>query len=212
MKQVRDWLSMQETYTLFKPARVKFLRAPVVVSSLDRQWELDLVEMSHVFTLDGREVTLPDRNDQVRYILMVIDVFSKFAWARGVTSKRSVEVAKAFESILADTAPRIPRTTRSDMGSEFNSAVFKKMLDSHGIKPYYALAETKAAFVERVIKTIKGRIMKYVSHEGKVRYIDVLPDMMEAYNAAVHSATGWAPADIGIEDQSEVEYDSYLRR
>ena len=67
---VRDFLSRQRAYTLHKPARRHFPRNRIYVGKIDKQWQADLADM----------VGLQRDNGGKRYILTVIDVFSKFAW------------------------------------------------------------------------------------------------------------------------------------
>ena len=46
MKQIREWLEGQETYTLHKPIRKRFRRNRIIVSAIDEQWEVDLSDLS----------------------------------------------------------------------------------------------------------------------------------------------------------------------
>ena len=87
-KELKQWLEQQEVYTMHKPAIKKFPYRKVIVSGIDDQWQADIVEMS---------------NDQgYRYILTVIDVLSKYAWAIPLKSKRGIEMADTFELIFKD--------------------------------------------------------------------------------------------------------------
>ena len=70
LKQVKTWLQKQTTYTLHKPIRRKFQRRKTVVGGIDHQWQADLADVQ----------SLKKDNDQYRYLLCVIDVFSKYAW------------------------------------------------------------------------------------------------------------------------------------
>ena len=74
---VREFLSRQRAYTLHKPARRHFFRNRIYVGSIDTQWQADLVDM----------VNLKRENNGNRYILTVIDVFSKYAWFVPVKTK-----------------------------------------------------------------------------------------------------------------------------
>src|SRR5882757_5874802 len=77
LKQVNDWLSGQFTYTLHKPVRRVFKRNPIVVECIDQQWEADLVDMQEYKGV----------NKGFNYILTVIDVMSKSAWAEPMKNK-----------------------------------------------------------------------------------------------------------------------------
>ena len=75
---VREFLSRQRAYTLHKPARRHFPRNRIYVGSIDKQWQADLADM----------VGLQRDNNGNRYILTVIDVFSKYAWSVPVKKQR----------------------------------------------------------------------------------------------------------------------------
>src|SRR5882757_5791252 len=77
LKQVKQWLSGQFTYTLHKPVRRTFKRNPIVVESIDQQWEADLVDMQEYKRV----------NKGFNYILTVIDVMSKYAWIEPLENK-----------------------------------------------------------------------------------------------------------------------------
>ena len=69
--KVRAFLAAQHAYTLHRPARLRYKRNPTYASCIDRQWQADLADMR----------AIADENDGARYILTVVDVFSKYAWA-----------------------------------------------------------------------------------------------------------------------------------
>ena len=69
-KQVTDFLSKQLSYTLHKPARKRIKRNKTRAMYINDVWQLDLIE-THM---------LEKYNDGDKYILTIIDVFSKMAW------------------------------------------------------------------------------------------------------------------------------------
>ena len=71
VKEVKQWLSEQDTYTLHKPVRYRFRRRRFVVGGINHQWQADLVDMSR----------LKRYNDDHTFLLTVIDVISKKAWS-----------------------------------------------------------------------------------------------------------------------------------
>jgi hypothetical protein len=62
--------------------------------------------------------------------------------------------------------------------------------------------ETKASIVERFNRTLKTKMWKYFTHRETLMYMDVLPDMVESYNRAVHRSIGRSHA-VESEDGSE---------
>ena len=83
------------------------------------------------------------------------------------------------------------RRLNSDEGKEFYNQHVKRVLDKRGIIHYSVSSrEIKASLTERLIRTIKGKLYKYMSHNNTRRYIDVLPDIIESYNNSYHRGLG----------------------
>ena len=65
---VQKYLPSKQAYTLHKPARRRFPRNHCYVAMIDAPWQADLVDMQGI----------AKQNGGMRYLLTVIDVFSKF--------------------------------------------------------------------------------------------------------------------------------------
>jgi len=92
-----------------------------------------------------------------RYVLTVIDIFSRFVWLRPLKSKSSKEVAKELESIYVEHGA--PRIIQSDQGGEFKKAV-KTLCDRMNIKLTYSRLRhlQSQGKVERCHRTLKSKI------------------------------------------------------
>ena len=84
-----DW-AQQLAEELHKPIRRKFTKRRVFVKGVDDIWAADLVEMQR----------FSDWNKGIKYLLMVIDVFSKSGWIEPLKNKKGETVASAFEKIF----------------------------------------------------------------------------------------------------------------
>lgn len=200
-RRIQEWLQDQEAYSLTRKARRNFPRSRVIVEGMDSMWDVDLMDMN----------SLHKHNDQVKYVLVAIDVFSRFVWCEPVQSKRGEDVAVAFQHILEE--PRQPNTVRTDRGMEFRSREVNKYLQRHDIHHIYALnTETKANYAERVIKTIKHKVYRYLLKHNTKRYIDVLPQIVHSYNHTTHRSLGRSPASITKDNEGESRLQQYLLR
>ncbi|CAM5102123.1 unnamed protein product [Natator depressus] len=159
-RQVTAWLSDQDAYTLHKPARIRFKRNKTVVSDVDAQWQADLVDM-HQFS---------KQNSNFKYILTVVDILSKYAWALGLRDKTSGEVCKAFKAIFSEG--RVPQKLQTDRGKEFLNKPLSRLLKRHGIHHFVTNNEVKAGVVERFNRTLKTRMWRYFTAHNTFRYID----------------------------------------
>ena len=112
------WLREQDSYNLHRPVRRKFPRGKIITSGIDKQYQVDLIDVSKY----------AEQNDGVRYILTMIDCFSRYAWARTLKRRDGLSVASAFKDIFEQG--RIPKYIQSDRGKEFLNKpvqdVFKK--------------------------------------------------------------------------------------
>jgi len=183
-KKADEWLRDQETYTLHAPVRKRFTRNFYRVSGIDDTWQADLCDMRH----------LSKYNDGYNYILTVIDLFSKHAWAVALKNKSAETLAATFDDLFAT---RKPRYLMTDKGLEFNNAACKRVYNKHDVH-YYTSQDPviKCGVVERFNRTLKERMYRYFTYKNTQRYIDVLQDLVYSYNHRVHSSTKVAPADV----------------
>lgn len=199
--RIRKWLQDQESYSLTRGARRSYTRSRVIVAGMDSQWDMDLMDM----------MDLAKQNDGYQYVLVTIDIFSRFALCQPIKSKKGAEVVKALQSIFK--GDRRPNMLRSDRGMEFRSKEVNKYLHSQNIHHFYALnTETKANYAERLIKTIKHKLFRYMMKHRTQRYIDVFQDIVHSYNHTVHRSLGRTPASITKGNEGESRLQQYLLR
>ena len=140
---------------------------------------MDLVEVQ----------TLKKFNQGVKYILTVIDLFSKFAFARPLKNKSGPVVLEAVKNIIK-TSWREPDNVQTDQGTEFTQTEMKRYLGSRGIHYYSTFSELKASVVERFNRTLKTKMWRYFTHANSFKFIDVLQDLVTAYNASPTAPLG----------------------
>jgi transposase InsO family protein len=196
-REVKEWLSGELTYTLHKPARRRFKRNRIVVSHVNEQFQADLVDMQQ-FT---------GKNNQYRYILTAIDVFSKYAWAVPLKNKFGSSIRRGLMKIFKD---RTPLNLQTDKGTEFTNKGVQDLLKRNGIH-YFTSHNSyiKCAVVERFNRTLKARMFRYFTKIGKRRYIEVLPKLIDAYNNSVHRSIKMRPVDVGEHNEREVFFNLY---
>ena len=181
----KKWLSNQLSYTLHKAVRKRFVTRPYRTNKIDSQWQADLVEM----------IPYANVNKGYKYLLTVIDIFSRYAWARPIKSKQPKNIIKAFESIFEQEGRKC-KSLQTDQGKEFENRKFQHFLNIHDVKFFTVKSLYKAALVERFNRTIKTRMWRYFTYKGKYRWLEVLPKLVESYNASVHRSIGMAPKDV----------------
>ena len=185
LKKVQEWLKGQSAYTLHKPARKRNTTRPYRTSGIHHLWQADLADMQ----------PYANQNDGYRYILCVIDVFSRKAWAQGIKSKRAPDVQAAFDVIFND-ANATPMAIQTDQGFEFESAAMRPYFRARNIKQYSVKSQFKASVVERFNRTLKTKMWRYFTYRRTRRWIDVLQNLLSAYNNAYHRSVKMSPNNI----------------
>lgn len=187
---IKNFLQQQNSYTLHYPVIKKFKRNQYRVFNIDELWEIDLCDMRHIKT----------HNDNFTFILTIIDVFSKYAFAVPLKKKSAEDVTKAFSNVLK-TSNRKPEIVQSDHGKEFKNSSFANLLKSNGIKQYFSYNPIlKCAVVERFNRTLKHLMYKHFTHWGTHRYIDILPKLINVYNNSIHSTIKMKPSAVTDKD------------
>ena len=199
--RIKQWLQDQEAYSLTRRARRTFPRARVIVNGIDSMWDMDLMDM----------VSLASQNDNYKYVLVAIDIFSRFVHCQPIQTKKGEDVVLALQHILA--GPRKPETVRTDRGMEFRSQNVNKYLKSQGIHHIYAFnTETKANYAERVIQTLKHKLYRYLLKHNTKRYVDILQKTVKSYNQTHHRSLGTTPSSITKDKEGESRLQQYLLR
>src|SRR5436190_7643162 len=170
---------------LHAPARKNFSRRRVVVRGYDDLWEADVVEMRPYARF----------NKGHNYILTMIDILTKYAWAVPLKTKGGAEVARAIATILLADGRR-PTNLHTDRGKEFYNVEMTRLTKKHGINHYSTYSVMKASVVERFNRTLKNAMWKMFSLNGNYKWIDALSRLIAEYNARKHRTIGMRPVDV----------------
>ena len=187
-----DW-AQQLAEELHKPIIRKFIKRKVFVKGVDEIWAADLVEM-------GR---FSDWNKGIKYLLMVIDVFSKFGWIEPLQNKKGETVAAAFEKIFK--SGRQPRLLWTDKGKEFYNKNVNQLLSRNNIKLYSTENKEKSSVAERFNRTIKQQMWKMFSANNNTIYYDKIDELLKNYNSSWHRSVRMAPLEANdIKNSNQV--------
>ncbi|XP_060580107.1 uncharacterized protein LOC132736913 [Ruditapes philippinarum] len=192
---VISFLESRDTYSTNRPVRRRFNRNRILVSGLRQQYDMDLCDMSKLGRYRGNRGT--------RFLLTVIDVFSRFAMVRPLRNKSGKVVAEALEQIL--TSGPMPVRCRSDRGTEFTCKAVVDLLQRLGVKQYFSTSDLKCQSVERLNQTLKGAIYKWCYENRSFAYVTVLDDLVDGYNHRVHSSLfGLSPSEVNSSNEARL--------
>jgi len=165
----------------------------VIAVDVNDMYQCDLADMQK----------FAEFNDGIKYLFTCIDVFSKFAFAIPIKSKKPNEIVNGLGRIFKEYG--IPLKIQFDNGGEFSNGTVKSFLKECGVVFYFTRNDDiKCAVVERLNRTIKERLWMYMTQENNFRYIDVLQSVVDSYNLSVHSSTGFAPISVGLKESKVI--------
>ena len=131
-------------------------------------------------------------NNGVKYLLIAVDVLSRFLRVVPMRSKSAPDAAKAFKKMIEKVQPQ---KVWSDKGTEFKGA-FKNLCDQRGIATYTTASETKSAFAERNIRSLKNIMYKHMENKWTYHYISKLSQFVSTINSRVNRVTKLAPNKV----------------
>ena len=167
---------------LHKPIRKNFPRRRVFAKKANDIWAADLVDM----------MSFSRQNKGYKYLLTVIDIFSKYGWIIPLKTKTGIEVTAAFKKLFKE---KIPERIWVDNGKEFYNQHMKKLLGEENVILYSTHNELKSCVVERWNRTIKTDMWKYFTANYTRKYIDILPALVEKYNNSYHRSIKCTPIE-----------------
>lgn len=169
---VKSFLKTVDSYTLHAPMRKKFPRENYLVHAPG------IILGADTCILDK----LSDANDSVKYLSVMIDMFSRYMFVYPLKTKTGLETASKMDHLLSNSKHKFS-TLFSDLGTEYYNASMSKVLKKHNMTQYSVhSSDIKNGLVEILIKRLKTRIFRYMTHKNTERYIDILPALVQSFN------------------------------
>ena len=174
--RIKKILQSIPSYTLHKTARKKIKRRPIMTSRPGLYLNCDLLEYSD----------LSKSNKNYRYLLVCQDMFSRYVYTEFLKNKKGESVAKKLKKILDKTYCKY-KYLQTDEGSEFFNTKIKKLMKQYNIQHYHTFnRETKAALVERFLKTYKGVLYRMLTEKNTSKFLKHHNKIISSYNKRSH--------------------------
>ncbi len=154
---------------------------------------------------------LAEWNDGVKYLLTVIDCFTRFAFVKPLKDKTSKTVLKAFQEIIESLHDK-PITIVCDKGTEFINKQFLDYCKSRNMKLISPVSNIHAAYVERFNRTIQNIIYKFLTEYSTNRYLDHLDKIVESYNLRYHRMIGMSPFEAENNPDAELYINNLITK
>ena len=196
MKKDLTKIFIDEIYS--KPPKKNYPTNKTIIKSIDDTWSSDLLDMNDYG---------PKNNKGYRYILVVIDNFSKFGWTIPLKNKFSQSITDAFSEIIK-SSNRKPNLLETDDGKEYVNKIFNEFLNNNKIKRYSRYTDKGAVFAERFNKTIRNLSKKPVFEKGKADWLSELPSVIKKYNNTIHHSTKMTPIQATKKSNQKLVYNN----
>jgi transposase InsO family protein len=186
-KETEEWLKKQVKYQTNMTQRKTRHIKPILANRPYEKIQIDLIDYS------GRP------SKQYNYIFMMIDIHSRYLWAKAITRKTDKAVSEAFTHILSRDIPmdsiKIVMTDKgSEFGKEFDTILGIHSKEAKHIKSIGNLPQTQG-IIERTNKTIKHMLQRMVA-EKKGGWSEHLEETVKLYNESYHQTIKGSPIDI----------------
>ena len=159
------------------------------------------------------DFTLLDKaSDGRENVLVVTDVFSKFAQAYPTSDQRASTVARVLTEKWFYTYG-VPKRIHSDQGKSFEGGLLKRLCQLYGIEksrttPYHPEGNGQC---ERFNRTLHD-LLRTLPQEKKNKWPQHLPQVLYAYNTTDHQSTGYSPYELMFGQQAQLPVDFLLGR
>jgi hypothetical protein len=200
-RAIKKWLDKQDVQTKFKKRNKRFKRRRVLCYEY-----LDLCQIDLMF--------FPEKynkyNDGISILCVLVDCFSKYAYAIPLVNKSAAVVLDGFKQIMAQL-PRPMKNLSFDRGKEWLNKDFKTFLTEKNINFY--TNENKriggSFLIERFIRTAKKLFHKAMEDQTNYRWLDMVESVMKTYNGRKHSSIGMSPEE-GVKKQNSLRVKEFL--
>ena len=198
MTQKNIKIFINEKYS--KPPKKFYATNKTDVYHIDDIWSLDILDIKDYG---------PKNNRGYRYVLVIIDNFSKFGWTIPLKNKNAQTIKDSFENILI-SSKRKPGLIESDRGKEFYNNIFQDLLNKNNIKLYSRNTSVGAVFAKRFNRTIRDLLKKVVFEQGDANWVDILPTITKQYDNKVHSSTKLTPIQASLKKNEGFVYKNFI--
>lgn len=191
-KELKEWYDAQAVNQLTKTPKVHYNKIQSPYNAVG-VLQMDLMDISRL----SRE------NKNYKFIMNVIDVYSRYVWSFPLKNKEAGSVAVALKKVLEEIKKKFPDNTltlTTDQGKEYEGAV-NKLCKEYEVARYFndpnaVTAHTITAVVERYHRTLLNKMRKFMTFNDSLSFIDELDSFTKNYNETIHSTLKAKPEDV----------------
>lgn len=185
-QMVRDFIKKCKNCQISETLQTYQTITPIKTISKFERFQMDLISF----------INYQNENDDYKYVLNVIDCFSKYLWSFPLKDKKSMTVVICLQKIFFEFLP--PKILHSDNGREFKSKYLSDLCKKYEIIQVFGRARNPKSQgqIERLNQTIKNYITRKLALKEEKRWINLLPSITSEYNLEIHSSNKRSPKQI----------------
>ena len=193
-KQVRDFSRRLGERQIYRP--IQKSEGKTASESIDSRFQMDLIDLHNDAAFDKSSGGVN------KFILILINVFTREVYARPLAKKEPKDVGRELEALL-DDLPQDPKVISSDKGNEFLGPVSTMLERKNIVQRFKIVGDVNAlGVVDKAIQTIKKTMARLMAKDEGVRnWRDALAHAVSSYNETYNSAVHDAPGDVRADDQ-----------
>ena len=181
---------------LNKPTIQKFERQKVIVNHINEIHSTDLVDMTQYSKI----------NKGYKYTFSNIDIFSKYAYAFPLTSKKIQDIKPCFEKIFKNN---IPKYIWADRESSFLTKEMQQFFKDDNVKIYHTNSHLKAVIIERFNRSLRELMMKEFVKNNNIVWYNILPKLIKICNNRYHSTIKLKPIQVNKNNEKYIKENIY---
>lgn len=196
-REAKEILEEIEGYTLHREFKKPRKYNPYYTHGRREQVQADLIDVGQ----------MQNDNEGTRFLLLLIDIFTKYIWVYPLKNKSAVEMETTLRQWVEQDVGIRPEKLLTDQGTEFTNGRVQRLLRESNIEWQPALGTMKAAVAERANKTFQILLYKHLTENETLKYMDVLQDLVKTYNTRGHrTLKGMTPSQADqIENEDDVQ-------
>ena len=151
----------------------------------------------------------PENCRRYRYVLVIIDNFSKYGWKVPLKIKKAQ--TKTYSSkIILKNSKRKPNLIETVRDKGFFNSMFQNFLVNNSFRHYSRNTYVGAVFAEKFNRTIRNLVKRPVFEKGNGKWIDVLQTITKQYINRIHSSTKLTPIQASLKKIEGFDYNNLL--
>ena len=156
---------------------------PIVSTKKNGFWAIDLIDLH----------SLEKTNRSARYVMNIVDVWSRYCWLVPLKEKNAELVLEALTKIVDEFGP--VGSILSDNGTEFKNSLMKDFYKTRKIKELHTMSYSPESngIVERKNRDMRKYMRKLFIKYETTNWVDLLPEINGLLNMQYNSSVKEIP-------------------